>query len=729
MAGTASLPAPYLMSLEETGFFEKIDLQLGRFIVEKFVKKNSPGGTGAFPEVITASALVCRLSRSGHTCIPLDKERLEKMLLRIEEEIPVFLDFSKISSWSSILIDSSAAITSCEALSGAALGKKIRPLVVDEEKGLLYIYRYWAYENMILERIRDLQESDSKLIGGCDTALVKKAIASLFSDDKEPCDEGKWRGAAAATAALRRFTVITGGPGTGKTTTVARVLALLLMINPDLTIAVAAPTGKAAARIGEAVAKEKERMVCGRVLEGISPDFNGAELLRRIPSGAATIHRLLGSLRESPYFRHNSENPLPYDVVVIDEASMVDLPLMAKTMDALGKESRLILLGDKSQLASVEIGVVFGDICSEGNVDSFSSQSVSAIRELSGLEVASSEKKGWIEGCIVELKENFRFDKDSGIARLSTAVNRGDGNEVMDVLKEARGDGDEVSSVLKEARGDGDEVSSVLKEARGDGDEVSSVLKEARSDGDEVSSVLKEARSDSEIKWITKTLTRRENLKKELKEVIVERYKGLFEGSTVEECFKVLESFKMLSPLRKGPFGVVSLNGIIEEILWEEQLIPKGARYYKGKPLIVMKNDYGLHLYNGDAGVISSDEKKDLRAYFPWGDGGPAIGGYRGILPGRLPEHETVYAMTVHKSQGSEFDEVLLILPPEGSPVLTRELLYTAITRARKRVEIWGGEEVIRKCVAERIERVSGMEGASGIESIRDGGSGTLRTK
>lgn len=671
MAGTASLSAPYLTSLEETGFFEKIDLQLGRFIVETFVKKDSPGGTDAFPEVILASALACKLSRSGHTCIPLDKERLEKMLLRIEEEIPVFLDFSKIFSWSSILIDSSAAITSCEALSGAALGEKIRPLVVDEDKGLLYIYRYWAYEHMILERIKEMQGGDSKLIGSCDTALVKKAIVSLFSDDKGPCDEGKWRGAAVATAALRRFTVITGGPGTGKTTTVARVLAILLMINPDLTIAVAAPTGKAAARIGEAIAREKERMVSGRILEGISPDLNGAELLRRIPSGAATIHRLLGSVQESPYFRHNSENPLPFDVVVIDEASMVDLPLMAKTMDALGKESRLILLGDKSQLASVEIGVVFGDICSVENVDFFSPQSVSAIRELSGLEVASSEKKGWIEGCIIELKENFRFGRDSGIARLSTAVNRGDGNEVMDVLKEARGDGDEVSSVLKEAG------------------------------------------SDSEIKWITKTPTRRESLKKKLKDIIVNRCKGLFGGSSVEECIKVLESFKVLSPLRKGPFGVVSLNGIIEEILWEEKLIPKGARYYPGKPLIVMKNDYGLHLYNGDVGVIGKDEKKDLRAYFPRGDDGPAIGGYRGILPGRLPEHETVYAMTVHKSQGSEFDEVLLILPPEGSPVLTRELLYTAITRARKRVEIWGGEEVIRKCVAERIERVSGMEGAA----------------
>ncbi|MHC9540939.1 MAG: exodeoxyribonuclease V subunit alpha [Vulcanimicrobiota bacterium] len=645
MAGTASLSAPYLTSLEETGFFEKIDLQLGRFIVETFVKKDSP-------EVILASALACKLSRSGHTCIPLDRERLEKVLLRIEEEIPVFVDFSKISSWSSILIDSSAAITSCEALSGADLGEKIRPLVVDKEKGLLYIYRYWAYENMILERIKDLQESDSKLIGGCDTTLVKKAIASLFSDDEKP-----WRGAAVATAVLRRFTVITGGPGTGKTTTVARVLAILLMINPSLTIAVAAPTGKAAARIGEAIAREKERMISGRILEGISPDLNGAELLRRIPSGAATIHRLLGSMQESPYFRHNSENPLPYDVVVIDEASMVDLPLMAKTMDALGEESRLILLGDKSQLASVEIGVVFGDICSVENVDSFSPQSVSAIRELSGQELAAGEKKGWIEGCIVELKENFRFGRDSGIARLSTAVNSGD--------------------------------------------------------GDEVTSVLKEAGSDSEIKWITKTPTRRESLKEKLKDMIVNRCKGLFGGSSVEECFKVLESFKVLSPLRKGPFGVVSLNGIIEEILWEEQLIPKGARYYPGKPLIVMKNDYALHLYNGDAGVIGRDEKKDLRAYFPRGDDGPAIGGYRGILPGRLPEHETVYAMTVHKSQGSEFDEVLLILPPEGSPVLTRELLYTAITRARKRVEIWGGEEVLRKCVTESIERVSGMEGAA----------------
>jgi exodeoxyribonuclease V alpha subunit len=625
-------------AIRASGYFENIDIHLGRFIAETFASHDFSR------EIFLAAALASKLSRSGHSCIPLERQKLQKILLCEEDEIPGFIDLATVASWKHILLERSAAMSGEEALNEPCTAEAIRPLVVDISRDLLYIYRYWRYEQHVLKSIQFLQGEECSV--SFNRTLFRNAITALFPNDP-------LRQAAAATAASRRFAVITGGPGTGKTTTVARVLALLLMLHPAVSIAVAAPTGKAAARIAEAIKGAKNGMLAENVLEGLSPTLPAASILEGIPSEASTIHRLLGSKRDSPYFRRTRENPLPFDIVVVDEASMVDLPLMAKLMDALKEGSRLILLGDKNQLASVEIGVVFSDICSEANVNNFSPASAARLKDLAGVKApAATKSSGWIEGSIVELTKNYRFRSDSGIGLLSAAINDGAADEVIAILSGASG--------------------------------------------------------DAELSWNQRPPSSPEQMKEALNVRIEGWYGGLFAAKGPEEAFRCIERFRILSPLRKGPFGVASVNAIVEAILREKKLTPKAPRYYAGKPLIVTENDYGLHLYNGDVGVVMREDSGELRVFFPGAASGEDL---RSFMPGRLPSHEVVYAMTVHKSQGSEFDRVLLILPPEASPLLTRELLYTAITRARKKVEIWGSEEVIRKCIEQRVERVSGMVG------------------
>jgi len=481
------------------------------------------------------------------------------------------------------------------------------PLILDEHHRL-YLARYWRYERILAA---DLLDRAAMPCGDVELPRLQADLDRLFGSSGEEPD---WQRAAAEKAVLRHLCVISGGPGTGKTSTVVRILAALQMhYHGKLTIRLAAPTGKAAARMQEAVRTAKGRL-------GVTP-----EILQVIPEQAATLHRLLGSRPDSAKFRHGRGNPLPLDVLVVDEASMIDLALMAKLVEALPPGARLILLGDKDQLASVEAGAVFGDICAgagEGN-DGFAS-------------------------AIALLHKSYRFGVDSGIGKLAQAIRLGDAERVLAVL----------------GGGYADEIAWY----QGGLQENSAILVQSLRSG----------------------------------------YRGYLDAlrshASPVELFERFGRFRVLCAHREGSSGVAGLNRLLEEDMRRIGGIPKRGAWYHGRPIMVTQNDYNLALFNGDIG-IAMDSGGELRVFFQGADGK-----LRDYAPGRLPPHETVYAMTVHKSQGSEFDEVMLVLPDEATPVTNRALVYTAVTRARRRIELWGRQAVLEQAVGCAALRSSGLK-------------------
>jgi exodeoxyribonuclease V alpha subunit len=476
-----------------------------------------------------------------------------------------------------------------------------KPLVLDG-KNRLYMNRYWQYEQAtarkILERIKGEDNSGRK-------AAIAKRLDEYFP--KAGAAQNADQRSAAEFALRHRLCIITGGPGTGKTTTVAVILALLIEFakKDHLLISLAAPTGKAAARLQESIIGQKQKLPIP------------APVKEKIPEDAGTIHRLLGTRYGTPYFRHDAEHPLVADVIVLDECSMIDAALMAKFMNAVGPETQLIMLGDKDQLSSVEAGAVFSDLCNAGLP------------------------------CVKQLAHSYRFGSASGIGALSRAVNDGDADRAVAVLSGGYPD------IGWEAFQGPDEYARAL---------------DAR---------------------------------------LLTGYRAYLESATIDEAFTRLREFKILCAVREGPYGVAGVNRAAEDVFVREGLIGnKTGMWYRGRPLMITENDYGLSLFNGDVGIIwpDADEGGMLMAFFEGGEKG-----LRKIHPSMLPPHETVFAMTVHKSQGSQFGHVLTILPPEESAVVTRELLYTALTRAESAVQLWAPEKILRQAAARRTVRHSGL--------------------
>ena len=606
-----------IQRLLKNGLFSEIDIHFARLMTRLSGQE--------FPELFLAAALVSRATSEGNICLDLPSVE-GKPLMRCDSETDCF-PCPNLWEWRAILG------------STGVVGKpgEYRPLILDD-RSRLYLYRYWHYEKTLADDIRDRA---SKEIEDIDTPLLRAGLSRLFPGVQ--VKETDWQKVASFASVMKRFCVISGGPGTGKSTLIAKILSLILeqARGNDVRIALATPTGKAATRLQEAIKKGKEMLaVEDRIKETILTE-------------ASTIHRLLGSIPGSPYFSHNSENPLPVDIVVIDEASMVDLALMSKLAQAVPSEARLILLGDKNQLASVEAGAVLGDICDTGYIHGFSNQCSKRFYEVTGEQINIEPKVSDapdIRDCVVQLSKNYRFGANSGIGAVSRAINEGDANLALNLLKSGE---------------------------------------------------------YNDIKW--NPLPSPSVLPRVLRQNALEGYKSYLEASEPVEIFHLFEQFRLLCALRRGPFGVTALNLDVEKILQEENLIAPQNRWYRGRPVIITKNDYNLGLFNGDIGIILPDpaSNENLRAFFLSPDGS-----LRRFLPIRLPEHETVYAMTVHKSQGSEFDKVLLILPEEQSPVLTRELIYTGITRAKRSIEVWCKESVFLEGVNQRIERASGLRDA-----------------
>jgi exodeoxyribonuclease V alpha subunit len=453
--------------------------------------------------------------------------------------------------------------------------------------------------------------------------VVRAFLESIFVNARESATAEHLR--AAETAVQKGLTVISGGPGTGKTSVVARILVLLQalsMANGETRrILLLAPTGKAAARLGQAMR--------AKLAEIEAP----ASVKAEIPQQASTIHRILAVKRGASGPANLRRGSVPADITVIDEASMVDLSLLHRLLQALPEKSRLILLGDRDQLASVEAGSIFSDICDAGTADA-------------GGEGA---EKPPLQEVVVRLRQSFRFSGTSGIARLAESVKNGEAEKVVELLASSR--------------------------------------------SADLSFVEPRAGKD----------------RRALEELILHGYLPVFSAFDPGEALNRMERFRMLCAHRHGPDSAGDLNELAEYLLHREGLIASGEEggWYRGRPLLITRNCYPLGLYNGDTGILWPDAEKggDLRAFFY----GAEPGTLRSIAPARLPQHDTAYAMTIHKSQGSEFDEVVVVLPGEISPVLSRELLYTALTRARTRVTLYGAREIIGQTVLRKVDRASGL--------------------
>jgi len=501
------------------------------------------------------------------------------------------------------------------------------PLILVGQR--LYLQRYWQYEARLAQTLKQRGNLSLSL----DLGRLAPRFAQLFPpsplvltspvSELQPLD---WQAVAAANVLLNPLTVIAGGPGTGKTTTVSRILALLLAQNPDLKIALAAPTGKAAARMKQSLDIN---------LPGLGLP---SELQAHWPQTALTLHRLLGYIPHSHRFVHHAGHPLPWDVVIVDEASMIDLALMSKLLDAIRPDARLVLLGDRDQLASVEAGCVLGDICQAAPAASFTPERLSALAPLLGhLQLSPSPEP--FHNCVIELQLSRRFGPQSGIGHLARAVNAGQAEQAVALLKDSR---------------------------------------------------------YPDIALVPLPLALEQGCLARLPD-----YASYLQAPSPEVAFAALESQIILAALRQG---VENVNRAMEQALLQSGTLPTYQLWYHLRPVLISENDYLHELFNGDLGLTWNPDGQNPRVWFRH-----ASGHLRSFSPAQLKAHQTAWALTVHKSQGSEFNRVLLVLPSEPHPLLSRELIYTGLTRAREQVEIWGDEAVLQAGILRKIQRSSGL--------------------
>ena len=529
------------------------------------------------------------------------------------------------------------------------------PLIFCRDK--LYLTRNFVNEATVATKISERLE-----IGGYPPFEHQEALSELFSAqslDRVGPDTQK---IAAALASRGRFLILTGGPGTGKTYTVVRMMAILLSQNPTHRILLGAPTGKAAARLTESILSN---------LDGLP------EAIRvKIPTKATTLHQMLRSEGMSRTFRHHELNPLHADVVIVDEASMVDLELMAALVRAVPNRCKLILVGDKDQLSSVEAGYVLGELCHALDQRGYSNETLQWIQEATSeaLPYDPQLRTDRLAQQTVWLRHSIRFSGQSGIGRLAEAVHQEDPHSALSLFQQ------------QPAMGDLNWIETREPDAR---------LVDALcfpNDQDLDLGLMAFLRAIQALKPCAK---------------------GPDYDRQLDAIFDAHGAFQILCALREGPFGVHALNRWVERRLEQKGFIPpfhqRSSGWYAGRPVMLTRNNYELGLMNGDVGItlpLSDPEQGSTRLRVVFRQVG-ATERYREILPTRITDIDTVYAMTVHKSQGSEFGHVVLMLPDaERAPILTKELLYTGITRAKTRLTLVGEKkEGILKMIERKTRR------------------------
>ncbi|MEH6357086.1 MAG: exodeoxyribonuclease V subunit alpha [Marinobacter sp.] len=743
-----------LNAWQQAGWIRPLDVRFAQLIRDL----SDEQGKAPAPLALLLAALVSHQVGRGHVCVDLATLMADAATtLSLPPEEPTAASSqnkaSRASSDKELFTDptntdpgqtrpsdllAQVSVPECLAVLNDALavsdGSHTTPLVLSGTR--LYLRRFWRYEQHIAAGIQQRLALPSPLADPLSpaAATLSQALDVLFKpqgalNSQNPQSSVDYQKLACALAARNRFAVITGGPGTGKTTTVVNLLAALQSVageSPEreggsgkkgkkYRIRLAAPTGKAAARLNESIGGAVSRLPLAQL--------PGQVALADIPTKVTTLHRLLGSRPDTRKFRHNRDNPLLVDILVIDEASMVDLDMMASVFDALPANAQLVLLGDKDQLASVDAGAVLGELCQRAPNGHYLPATVQWLKAIAGTDIPAilQDSNGQpLDQAVAMLRKSYRFAEGSGIRHLAEAVNTNTLN--TDTLQQAR---DATFEDVVWLNGRSKKPSLESTQALICGHAVSGSQQAFNNNG--------EGRMDGNGQPLPPPVGYRRYL------TLMQNH-NLDSNSTIGQWDQLAKSvlqafsdFQILCALRRGPWGVEGLNDLIAHHLLAQGLIPRAEGWYAGRPVLVTGNDYNLGLMNGDVGITfsvasdvgavtnpQSDDKKTqtvLRVAFPTSDGS---GDIRWISPSRLQQLETVYAMTVHKSQGSEFNHTCLILPDRVSPVLTRELIYTGITRARNWFSlITGDASVFSESVGQRVVRASGLGAVLG-DSIEE---------
>lgn len=684
----------------DAGGLRALDLAFTRFIAEQ-----TPDASDA---LLLAVALLSERNAHGHVCLDLQAalHHPEHLLSSMQDNTAASQPIRRalqeqlsrltLEQWLNQLA-SSSAVEDCR---GQSTSHTSRPLIMSSapttngSRPMLYLRRYWQYERRIQAGIQQRLQQQQPL----PHPLTGQLLEQLFPQPtQQTTSEPDWQKIACLLAARSGFAIITGGPGTGKTTTVVRLLALLQGLQlqqalPPLQIRLAAPTGKAAARLNESISGSVQKL---QLNGGQAEEWRAA-----IPTEVSTLHRLLGSLPNTRHFRHHAANPLPADLVVVDEASMVDVEMLTRLLDALSPDTRLILLGDKDQLASVEAGSILGDLCQQADAGHYTPTTCQWIEQTCGEIIPASLQHphgSSLHQATTMLRHSYRFDDYPGIGKLADEVNSG------------RADIQNIKQIFQQhQRPDLHQPEQVDQQHNLRLIQLPRQSDQPQPDLRELKQLLVQG-----YRPYLQCIRDQQPAAEASREALDEWAKAVFEQH---------RHFQLLTPVRRGLWGVEQLNQLVFQAIKdsdrsEAPLLPAGEPlWYAGRPVLVTRNDYSLKLMNGDIGIClewpqeldqTTDEppRKILRVAFPDGKGG-----IRWVLPSRLQGVETVFAMTVHKSQGSEFTHTALLLPDRPNPVLTRELLYTGITRSSKAFTlIYQQDDVLQQALSSQVERVSGL--------------------
>jgi exodeoxyribonuclease V alpha subunit len=637
-----------------------IDMAFADFIYSEESAQDA-SGTSVRECLTMLSAFVSAQSGEQHSCI--DLEKLGQPFLGVYR-------FPELSTMLSYI--QNAGTFARLSTTGVNLDEPTaKPIILQD--GKLYLQRYWQYESQLAAIIR---EKATKVLD-LDITAAKVLLSDLFDEEHNNAEQGQtldWQKIAVCIAASQTLSFITGGPGTGKTTTVTKLLALLQGLaareGKILNIQLVAPTGKAAARLTESISAAKIKLPTA--------------LQANLPEQCQTIHRLLGAKPQSPHFRANASHPLHLDVLVLDEASMVDLPLMAKLFAALPKDAQIILLGDQDQLASVETGSVLSDICAASDFQgdnpnnallTYSDAMQQHLTKLISLPTSTAipnletntsiTNRSVIRGSVIQdnvvrLLKSHRFGENSGIGQLAKQVKAGQVAQCLSLLNDEQ---------------------------------------------------------FTDINWYQPTQTTPQTVSNEILKTLItqllpiyQQYTQAIQQGNLRQAFKYLQQQQVLCAQKSGYWGVTQLNVLIENELHKQGLIDNTKDFYIGRPVMLSKNDHPLKLFNGDVGIVMPDPDNAAltKVWFvtPEGD-------LRGLLPSRLPSLETLYAMTIHKSQGSEFASVHLCLPPitpnNQGRGLNRELIYTGLTRAKKHFMLFAEPKALSLSLGQQCVRGSGL--------------------